>query len=247
MECTKSNNTDYDLSVVIPAHNESENLKILLPRLRTSLANIRSQIVIVDNASNDDTGAVLDFLKGSMPNLDIIKEPCLGYGRTVIMGLKNAHGKVIAIMRADNQEKPEDLVRMYKYLQMSGLEFCKAIRKNRLREEGITRVIVSAVYNTLFGWFFCVDAKDINASPKIFTKKFYAQLKPESADWFIDAEMVIKARKLGYEIGEMEILYSPRLNGRSNVRFVHILEFLRNMWRWHRRVKKGEVFSPAPH
>ncbi len=109
------NLTTPDFSVVVPGHNESENLKILLPRLYGALSElgVPFEIIFVDNASKDDTAAVIADFQKSMPNLKIVSEPTMGYGRAVLAGLSVTKGSYIGIMRSDNQEKAEDLNRRY--------------------------------------------------------------------------------------------------------------------------------------
>src|SRR3989344_529252 len=161
-----------DFSVIIPACNEAENLKILLPRLRNALRAIDHEIVIVDNASTDTSKEVLEELQKEIPEIVIEHEPTLGYGRAV------------------NQEKSEDLVEMYRRFREGGFDVYKAIRKNRMHD-GLKRIIISKTYNLFFEIFFHTGVKDINASPKILKRGIYEKLAIESDDWFIDAEIVI--------------------------------------------------------
>ena len=235
---------DTLLSVVIPVHNEAENLLVLLPRLHTALVSSRFhfEMVIVDNASTDDSVEVIKDFQKSMPELQLVSEPMLGYGRAVLKGLQSTRGSVLGIMRSDNQEKPEDFCRMVVALQEEKVSFYKAVRMHRLND-GVMRVVVSFVYNTLFKVFFGLKSKDLNATPKIFTREFLETSHLESIDWFIDAEMVIKAEKLGFTLREMNIEYLPRLKGKSSVRARHVFEFLGNMLKWHVRLIHGRLLE----
>lgn len=227
-------------SVVVPAHNEAENLQILLPRLYATLSGmgVGFELIIVDNASTDATPSVLAAFQHSMPELVQVEEPQLGYGRAVLTGLRAAHGAYIGINRSDNQEKPEDLARMFFALRTEDVSFYKGVRTHRLND-GWMRVVVSLVYNTLFKILFGLRSRDLNATPKIFTRAFYEAAHLESNDWFIDAEMVIKAEKLGFSVREMAIEYLPRLKGKSSVRPRHVFEFLGNMIKWRKRLRHG--------
>ncbi len=225
-----------DLSVVIPAHNESENLKILLPKLKNALSGLNCELVIVDNASTDNSREVLAEFQKTIPNLVLISEPKLGYGHAVLAGLAAARGDFLGIIRSDNQEDPQDLLKMYQVCRKESLHFYKAIRKSRIND-GLKRIVISRIFNFLFRILFGFKAVDINAAPKIFSREFYKRARLESTDWFIDAELVIKAAKLGYTIGEMPIEYLPRLKGKSTVRLVHIWQFLKNMIIWYGRIQ----------
>lgn len=231
-------------SVVVPAHNESENLAVLIPRLERALSTLPGsyEILIVDNASTDGTEGTIKALAARMPQLRLVKEPTLGYGRAVIAGLEAAHGAYIGIIRADNQEKSEDIVRMFEALEREGASLYKAIRKNRTGD-GLKRLIVSRIYNQLFKLLFNLKSRDLNATPKVFTREFLEAARLRSTDWFIDAEMVIKAERMGVRIGEMEIEYLPRLHGKSTVRMRHVFEFLGNMLRWRVRAHHGNLLE----
>ncbi len=233
-------------SIVVPGLNEAENLKILLPRMFAALeaTGTSYEILFVDNGSTDDTQAVVEEFQKTMPALRLISEPERGYGRAVRKGLALSTGAYIGIIRSDNQEKPEDLAMMFGELVASGADLCKALRLKRMNE-GLQRVIISFVFNTLFKLMFHLKSKDINASPKLFTRAFYEAADLESQDFFIDAEMVIKAEYLGVSIKQIGIEYLPRLSGKSHVRLKHIFEFLRNMELWRRRQAAGTLI-PRP-
>ncbi len=229
-------------SIIVPARNEAENLKILLPRLERALASFDCEIVVVDNGSTDDSVSTITELKKSVPGLRLVSEPIAGYGRAVLAGLRNARGEILAIIRADNQERPEDLAMMCDLFLKQKLDLLKAVRKSRV-SDGFRRIVISKVYNTLFQTIFNSHIKDINATPKIFTRAFYERASLESLDWFIDPEIVIKAEYFKCAIGEVEIEYLPRLKGRSNVRPAHIYQFLANMIRWGIRLNHGKLLE----
>lgn len=231
-----------ELSLIVPAYNEAENLLILLPRLQQQLRGIDYELIVVNNASVDHSAKVLNNFSPTMPKLIAVNEPLLGYGRAVLTGLAAARGKNLAVIRSDNQEKPEDLAMMYSYFKEHGLDFCKAVRRSR-RGEQLRRLPISYIYNFLFRRLFELKITDINAVPKIFSRVFYEQAKLESTDWFIDAEMVIKASQMNFKIGEVWIDYLPRLKGRSSVRLAHIYQFLKNMFIWHQRMRDDNLIS----
>ncbi len=239
-----NSSSDIEFSVIVPEHNEAENLTILLPRLYLELSKlpVSFEIVLVDNASTDRSAQVIAEFQKTMPELRLVLEPKLGYGRAVLLGLKEARGVTLGIMRSDNQEKVEDLALMYLSLTKEKKDLYKAIRRTRTND-GLKRVVVSIVYNTLFKILFNLKSRDLNATPKVFTRQFYESVHLVSEDWFIDPEIVIKAERLGYSVGETYIEYLPRLSGTSNVRFRHILEFLMNMIKWHIRLRYGKLLE----
>ncbi|KND50755.1 MAG: dolichol-phosphate mannosyltransferase [Parcubacteria bacterium C7867-001] len=233
-----------EYSIIVPGLNEAENLKVLIPRLKHAFDATGNsyEVLFVNNASTDNTDAVISSFMHEMPQLKLLSEPTRGYGRAVRKGLAASTGKYIGIIRSDNQEKPEDLVRMFALLENNGADLYKAIRLHRMNE-GLQRVVISFVFNTLFKLMFRLRSIDINASPKIFTRALYEEARLESNDFFIDAELVIKAEKLGRRVEQLGIEYYPRLEGKSTVRMKHIFEFLNNMNVWRKRVRAGRLFS----
>ncbi|MFH2231642.1 MAG: glycosyltransferase family 2 protein [Patescibacteria group bacterium] len=223
-----------DFSVIIPAYNEADNLKLLVPKLDARLRNIGRtyEVIVVDNASTDATQEVIGSLRAGLPALRLVYEGKKGFGNALLTGFNAAQGEVIGYIHADNQMEPDDLVKVYEKLKRDGLNVCKATRLDR--HDGFTRLVISKCYNLLFRLMFGVKLLDINGSPKLFTRDFYNRVKLESRDWFIDPEIVIKASRLGVPMGEVGIHTKPRPHGASQVRFQTLLEFFKNMihyWR----------------
>ncbi|MDP8212331.1 MAG: glycosyltransferase family 2 protein [Candidatus Zapsychrus exili] len=222
------------LSIVVPAYNESKNLKLLIPQLDTTLSTLNQEyeIIIVDNASIDDTQETLSILKSRFPRIVGIFEEKKRFGNAILAGLGHARGEVIGYIHADNQMEAMDIVHIYQKLCQENLDLCKATRMDR--HDGVVRWIISKVYNFLFRIMFNVRLLDINGSPKLFTRKFFEQANISSRDWFIDPEIIIKAGRMRVLMGEVEIHTNPREYGSSQVRAVTVLEFLKNMFHYWR-------------
>ena len=223
------------LSVVIPSHNESDNLKRLIPELTKALSVLGDEyeVIVVDNASTDDTKSTLEALTKQFPRVKSVYEPEKGFGRALLRGLREGNGEVLGYIHADNQMSPTEIIRIYQKLVSDNLDVCKATRENS--SDGVTRFIISKVYNALFRIMFRVTMKDINGSPKLFTKKFFDTARIESLDWFIDPEIIIKAKRMDAKLGELPIVTFPRKAGVSQVRVATVFEFIRNMlYHWKR-------------
>lgn len=219
-----------ELSLVIPAYNEAENIGAVVRNLAAALRNSRDrfEIIVVNNGSQDNTSAVLKRLQGEIPELrtaDVF--PNQGYGNGVLAGLAVAEGNILGWMHADNQVSPADVLLMYKNLKNRNLDFCKAVRVDR--DEHWMRIIQSQVYNTFFRLLFGGKLRDINGTPKIFKRTLGEKLNLISRDWFLDPEIVIKALRRGANIGEVEIKWSIRPGGSSHVSSGTWIQFVKNM------------------
>ncbi len=99
----KNNQT---LSIVLPARNEAENLRILLPKLRQAYGY--AEILVIDDGSTDDTQAVCKANR-----VRTIRHPFnMGNGAAVKTGARKATGDVIVFMDADGQHDPADIPRL---------------------------------------------------------------------------------------------------------------------------------------
>lgn len=221
---------NLDFSIVLPAYNESENLPDLVRSLKRVLneTNIKSEIIVVDNGSNDNTAEILELLKKEINELKTLRiEKNIGYGNGVIKGLKIAQGPILGFMVADGQITPEGLVSVYRALKKDNLDFCKGLRMTRW--DGLARAIISKTYNFLIRLMFNCSIKDVNGGPKIFTRNFYETVKPQSKDFFIDAEILIKAKQNHFSFIEVPVVSLARKRGKSAVSVLVPLGFLRSM------------------
>lgn len=221
------------LSIVLPAYNESENLPNVLRGLKSTLNQVQllAEIIVVDNGSTDHTPEILSNLKKDIAELKTLKiEKNIGCGNGIIKGLELAQGDILCFMDADGQVRPEDLIAAYHKLRSDNLDLCKGTRVKRFFT--LQREIVSNLYNFLFRLLFSSKFGDINGSPKIFTRRFYEAANFVSKDWFLDAEIMIKARQGRYAVGEVPIVYLERKKGDSKVSILTMIEFLKNMFYW---------------
>ena len=76
----------------------------------------------------------------------------------------------------------------------------------------------------------------MNSKPKLMTREVYEKISLESTGWFIDAEIMILARRLGVKIGETETVFHSMDTRPSFVKPLSILEFLGNLFAF--RVKE---------
>ena len=139
-----------DLCIVVPAHNEERNLPILLDELRASLdpAGIVFQVLFVDDGSQDRTAEVARQLAATHKNVRaIILSRNFGHQAAVSLGLRYARARAIAVMDADLQDRPADLLQLYRrYLE--GADVVYAVRRSR-RENFLKRAAYTVFYRLL--------------------------------------------------------------------------------------------------
>ncbi len=222
-----------ELSLAIPLYNEADNVEQVVTDLVHALekANIDYELVLVNNGSTDATGDIIERLARENPRLVPVHIPVnRGYGWGIITGLRHCRGRYLGYAWGDNQVRAEDVVRIFLRLRQGDVDMVKSLRVER--HDGWQRLVITRIYNAVFPFFFPVRSADVNGCPKIFAREAYEVLRPKSRNWFIDAEIMIKAHRLGLRVAEVPVVFYPRTSGKSKVRWKTVLEFAWDMIRY---------------
>lgn len=239
------------LSVVVLCYRAGDSARARVRELEEALrtGGIEDfQLVLVGNyieGSDDPTPAVVRDLAAADPRVVCTAVAKRGWmGWDLRTGLALAGGEVIGFLDGDGQNLAGDVPRLHHLLLEEGLDLVKTVR--RRRGDGWRRRWLSIFYNALFRLLFPrVAARDINAKPKLMTRAAYERLELAADDWFIDAEIMIQAARLGLRVGELETDFLP-LEGRAS--FVGpraMAEFLANLFRYRLRELRRRVDRPA--
>ena len=227
-----------DISVVVLAYRSASTIEGFVASLVTSLdeEKIGWEIILVGNyfeGTGDQTAKVVQRISDGNPRIKPVvhvKEGMMGWDMK--SGLRAATGKKIAVIDGDGQMPCTDVIRVYNLMVEKGYDLVKTVRIKR--SDGLYRMSISTVYNLLFKVMFPgINAWDMNSKPKIMTRKFYEKVHLESNGWFIDAEIMIFARRLQAKIGEVETVFHSMDSRPSFVKPLSILEFLGNLF-WYR-------------
>ena len=160
----------------------------------------------------------------------VVEEKRGAMGWDMRSGLAAASGRYMIVIDGDAQNPVEDVLRMYRRLKETGVDVMKGRRIARF--DGPYRRAISFAYNLVFRLIFRTRGIwDVNGKPKGLTREAYEALALESDDWFIDAEIVLSARRRGLVVAELPVVFHRNDERASFVRPGAILEFLRNMAR----------------
>ncbi|HVZ67722.1 MAG TPA: glycosyltransferase family 2 protein [Patescibacteria group bacterium] len=232
-----------EISVVILCFRSGRFAKTFHQEVEKELLKhkLNYEIILVGNykpGNIDETPLVVKKISNSKKRTRYIAKKKLKSTHTmgwdVKSGLAVARGETIAIIDGDGQVPASSVPKIYKKLLNSNLDIVKT--KRITRKDGLYRKSISAIYNIMMKLMFPGITDDINGKPKIFTRSVYKKLKPVSDDWFIDAEIMIKARRLKFRIAEVPIIFAKNKEGKSSVSFKANFEFIRNMVTW--RIKE---------
>jgi dolichol-phosphate mannosyltransferase len=220
------------MSVIIPALNEGNNLKVLLPRLHqvaSALAPHEYEMVVVDGGSTDDTVEVVTSLGARVVSQE---EP--GYGGALKAGFQAAHGDYLLTLDADLSHDPAFVERMWHDRQEA-----EVIVASRYVPEGsarmpVVRKVLSLILNRFFTVGLSLPLHDISSGFRLYNSSAIRDLQLESSDFDVLEEILIRCYAEGWRIKEVPFQYLPRRQGNSHVsllRFgVAYLKTFGRMW-----------------
>ncbi len=204
------------LSLVLPVHNEAENLSWLLPHAALVLPEIASRfdLVIVDDGSTDGSGELATDLAAKLGvSLRVLRhEQKSGYGKTVGDGLRAARGDFVAFTDADGQFEISDLALLVPLLERADL----AAGWREERRDARAREVVSWVFNTLVAILYRLPYRDVDCALKLMRREVLDSLTLEARSALINAELYYKARYAGWRIAQAAVPHHPRVAGRRS-------------------------------
>ncbi|MDO8486501.1 MAG: glycosyltransferase family 2 protein [Candidatus Staskawiczbacteria bacterium] len=235
------------LSVFFPSFNEEKNIAVTVEKAKKVLENLKIkkwEILIIDDGSKDKTGEIADqlakkdkqslkFSPGSnYKNIRVIHKTNGGYGTALRAGFSNAKYDWIVYTDADGQF---DFSEVTKFLAKTDEADVIYAYKNKRSDHFIRTLTAKGWAFSLF-LFFGLNIKDVDTGFKMVNRKVLEKIPAleSSRGGMINAELVIKAKKYGFRITQVEINHYPRLFGnptgvKLNVILQSYLDLL-NLW-----------------
>jgi glycosyltransferase involved in cell wall biosynthesis len=225
-----------ELSAIVLCYRAEGSIRRVVDPLHALLeeSGVPYELVLVANyreGSDDTTPAVVEEFARTHPNVRFLANAKRGgMGEDMRAGFAAAQGDNLVVIDGDAQNPVEDLLKMHQLMQETGADVMKGRRIARF--DGPYRRVVSGGFNTMFMILFGSRGLwDINGKPKGLSRRAYERMTLKSDDWFIDAEIVLAARRLGLEVVEMPVVFRRNEERASFVKFSAIWEFLGNMAR----------------
>jgi SAM-dependent methyltransferase len=234
------------VSVIVPARNESGNIKAIFER--TPKMGREIELVFVEGHSRDDTYAAIErevAAHRSTPS-QLLQQTGIGKADAVRLGFDRARGEALMILDADLTVPPEDLPRFYEALVSGKGEFINGVRLVYPMEKEAMRTLNflgNKFFSMAFTWLLGQPIKDTLCGTKVLWKKDYERIAANRAyfgdfDPFGDYDLIFGAAKLDLRIIDIPIRYRERTYGSTNIsRWKHGLLLLRMVAFAARRIK----------
>src|SRR5690606_10038573 len=202
------------------------------------------EIIIVDDGSRDRTGEIADRLAATLPHVRAVhNRPNRGYGGALRRGFEEARMPYVFYTDGDGQFDFEEIERLIPL--MSQYDIVSAYRMNR--QDPLHRRINAACWGMLVNVLFGLHLRDVDCAFKIYPRRLFQEIEVESNGAMIDTEVLARARRKGYSIGQIGVHHYPRSAGTqtgANLRV--ILRAFRELFALHGRIKHTAAARTAP-
>jgi dolichol-phosphate mannosyltransferase len=222
------------LSLVIPAYNEAAVIGRAVDEAVTVLGRLfdRWELIVVDDGSTDGTGELAD-----RPGVRVLRHRVnRGYGAALRTGFTAARYDLVAFTDADCQFDLNDLGDLAHEARRADVVAGRRVD----RKDPWRRRFLSAGYNRLVRTLLGTGVRDCDCALKVYRRAVLADLLPTSRGFFVNAEMLHRARRLGLTVAELPVSHRPRAGGASKVSVREVPRTLRTvLGYWWREVVWG--------
>ncbi len=228
------------ISVVIPTHNEAQNLHYSLPRI-PPLVN---EVVLVDGHSTDDT---IEVARRLLPVIRVIEQVGKGKGDAVRVGFAACTGDIIVMLDGDGSTDPQETPRFVQAL-LQGNDFAKGsrfIKGGGSNDITPLRLLGNYALCKFVNLLFRRRFSDLCYGYNAFWRYCLAYLDLDSDGFEVETQISLRMHKAHLRIVEVPSIEHPRIYGQSHLRT------FRDGWRVLKTIMKERrqsiVSLPQPH
>jgi dolichyl-phosphate beta-glucosyltransferase len=211
-------------SIIIPAYNEGERLRPTLENVLAFLEQQRwsAEVIVVNDGSSDDTAAIVQEFAEQTPVVKLIENPAnCGKGYSVRNGMLHARGDVLVFSDADLSSPIQEMTKLLEALAagadiaIGSRWLCAELQTER---QSLARQISGRTFNRLLRIVLGLHFQDTQCGFKAFTRqaaqKIFPMLRIER--WGFDPEILFLARKFGFRVEEVPVLWGHKGGTRIN-------------------------------
>ena len=232
------------VTIVVPAHNEAENIALLVDEIAAALKGREPfEAVFVNDGSTDDTGAVLSRLAASRPWLRQMKHAAsCGQSAAIRTGVVSARAPLIVTLDGDGQNDPAFAPKLLDALMAAGPKV-GLVQGQRARRKGGFKRFQSWIANTVRGSILRDGTRDTGCGLKAFRRDEFLSLPYFDALHRFTPALI---RREGLAIEYVDVVDRPRMHGRShygmwNRLWIGIVDLAGVFWLIRRRRRMPEV------
>ncbi len=240
--------------VVVPTYNEAENLGWVVERLRRAVPEV--DVLVVDDASPDGTGALADKLAVADPQVQVVhRAEKAGLGAAYLHGFRVALQRgydVVGEMDADGSHQPEQLHRLLNALQHADLVIgSRWVPGGSVANWPRWREMLSRAGNRYTRSLLGIAVRDVTGGYRLFRRRTLEAIdltQVESMGYCFQADLAWRTVQAGLRVREVPIEFVERVRGESKMSPDIAVESLRRITTWglqERRGRLGRVLSKS--
>jgi dolichol-phosphate mannosyltransferase len=221
-----------ELSLVIPALHEGENLALLLPAVHEVLdaQGIAHEILVVTNDADDATVAA-----AGRASATVVLQEERGYGGALIAGFARAAGRFIVTMDADLSHPAQFLEALWTHRERAEVVIASRYVPGGRAEMPLGRYVLSTILNRVFSRGLSLKVRDMSSGFRLFHAAVVRGQTFLARDFDIVQEVLVRAHAGGWRVAEVPFHYQPRRHGSSHARVFRFglayLRTFRTLWR----------------
>jgi glycosyltransferase involved in cell wall biosynthesis len=240
------------LTVLFPAWNEQAGIRRAVAAAQEICEGLSSEdeiedyeILIVDDASTDATGAIADEMACQDPRIRVIHHPeNRKLGGALKSGFSEARQELVLYSDADLPFDMAEVRKACRLIRLHPSDIVAAYRHSRTGE-GLVRLFYSYAYNWLVRIALGLRVRDVNFAFKLCRRRIFEQVRLASEGSFIDAELLARAHRLGFRTIQFGVDYFPRTHGISTLSsFEVIRKIIQEMFRLTPEIRRLSKLRP---
>ncbi|MBP7216397.1 MAG: glycosyltransferase family 2 protein [Candidatus Omnitrophica bacterium] len=222
------------ISIVVPAHNEEENIADVIQQIETAI-DLDHELVVVNDHSSDATPTIVTGLMQRYPRLRLVHntEPG-GFANAIKAGLKNMRGDLVVPVMGDLCDDLATIKEMYAKI-LEGYDvvcgsryFGGGERRGGSKFKGMLSSCAGWSLHMLLG----IATHDIANAFKMYRKEVIQSITIESKGFEISMELPVKAYCLGFKITEVPTIWKERTKGKSSFKVLQLLPSYFKLYVW---------------
>ena len=237
----------WRLSLVMPAFNEAAVVHQAVAEADEALAKLAVdyEVLVVDDGSSDGTADAVRKAVRGRPRVRLLQHDTnRGYGAALRTGFEAARFDRVAFTDADCQFHLSDLACLLPLTE----DHPVAVGYRQQRQDSRWRCFISRSYNALVRLLLGTRVRDIYCALKVFRRDMLARLLPQARGFFVNTEMLARARQYGCRVAEAGVRHRFRANGCSKVSLADVPRVLGSLlpfW-WGQVLFPGAGTAPKP-
>jgi dolichol-phosphate mannosyltransferase len=235
-----------ELSIIIPALSEVENLLELLPAIHSTLQvlEINYEILVVDEYADEMTITIVNQLDATL-----LKPTSKGYGHALANGFQAAGGDFIITMDADQSHPASFLIDMWESRNSADVIIASRYVKGGAAVMSRSRYLFSRILNYVASRTLGLNIRDMSSGFRLYARRVIRRVELECQNFDVLQELLVYVFAEGYRIIEIPFTYQPRGHGKSHARMIRFgvdyVKTFSRLWKLRNSIASADYDSRA--